>query len=716
MPAGEIVTIINNSGKVISTGKQLVNIFKDAQAAYRERKEAAKAEKAEKAQRAGIRRAQTFDVNLTRGGPYSEDFNYTHGPGKGGFIIEEIDDEKEKEYERRMIGAAPGRRRSHEDDDDGRSHVSSRLTSRSKRISHRQQALPAPQGPGSDAAPRTVVSLTESALKAHSEISAAAPSKAPSKAPSAAPGPGALVHRSRTEPVLPTTVKKKKSIDMDLAYGSIPPDLAQRHDLAPKDMAASRSIHSAGITMVDQETEVDPQVDIDPQEAQALGLMDKIEDFLQEADCVHASATNMIESLQKKPEAAAAVALSLAELSALVGKMSPAFLAFLKGGSPAVFALLASPQFLIGAGVAAGITVVMFGGWKIVKKMTGNASAAKEQPIAMKALPMASGAPQHEQRLRELEGQTQPQSEASYEEPAAVDEVQELSSIEMWRRGIEPSFVEGTAAPGDEAAEIEMMSREAERYARENFRSNKYDIEVDPSDSVSQIGWSPSKSMRSYKTYKSRSSRHQSSSRRNREDRMSEVSVDDVPERRSSRKDDGESVAGSERSHRGSKKTRDSKDRDGAESAVSDRSHRSSVSRREHREKERDRDHSRLEGIREKDEGSSVAGNDRSHRSKREREREHKSEKKGDKDDDGSVVSFRSAKSTRSHREKDRDRDDNSSSVSRSSKHISSKVTPIKEEAADEKDDKIKKPNMLKQLFKKMKDKEDRDSVVSVMI
>ncbi|KAK4175463.1 hypothetical protein QBC36DRAFT_23905 [Triangularia setosa] len=715
MPAGEIVTIINNSGKVISTGKQLVNIFKDAQAAYRERKEAVKAEKA---QRAGIRRAQTFDVNLTRGGPYSEDFNYTHGPGKGGFIIEEIDDEKEKEYERRMIGAAPGRRRSHEDDDDGRSHASSRLTTRSKRTSYRQQALPAAPSPGSAAAPRTVVSLTESALKAHSEISAAAPSKAPSKAPSAAPGPGALVHRSRTEPVLSTTVKKKKSIDMDLAYGSIPPDLAQRHDLAPKDVVVSRSINTVGITMSDQDTEVDPQVEIDPQEAQALGLMDKIEEFLQEADCVHASATNMIESLQQKPEAAAAVALSLAELSALVGKMSPAFLAFLKGGSPAVFALLASPQFLIGAGVAAGITVVMFGGWKIVKKMTsGNAAPVKEQPIAMRALPMASGAPQHQQRLQELEGQAEQQNEVSNEEPLAADEVQELSSIEMWRRGIEPSFAEGTAVAGDEAAEIEMMSREAEKYARENFRSNKYDIEVDPSDSVSQIGWSPSKSMRSYKTYKSRSSRHPSSSRRNREDRMTEVSVDDVPERRSSRKDDGESVAGSERSYRGSKKARDSRDRDGAESAASDRSHRSSASRRDHREKERDREHTRLEGINEKDEGSSVAGNERSHRSKREREREHKGEKKNDKDDDGSVASFRSARSTRNHREKERDRDDNSSSVSRSSKYISSKVTPIKEEGADDKDDKIKKPNMLKQLFKRMKDKEDRDSsVVSVMI
>lgn len=48
-----------------------------------------------------------------------EDFNYIYGLGKGGFIIEEIDDEKEKEYEWWMIGVLFGWWRLYEDDDDG---------------------------------------------------------------------------------------------------------------------------------------------------------------------------------------------------------------------------------------------------------------------------------------------------------------------------------------------------------------------------------------------------------------------------------------------------------------------------------------------------------------------------------------------------------------------------------------------------------------------
>jgi len=41
----------------------------------------------------------------------------------------------------------------------------------------------------------------------------------------------------------------------------------------------------------------------------------------------------------------------------------------MKGSSPAVFALLASPQFLIAGGVAVGVTIVAFGGFKIIKKI-----------------------------------------------------------------------------------------------------------------------------------------------------------------------------------------------------------------------------------------------------------------------------------------------------------------------------------------------------------
>lgn len=147
---------------------------------------------------------------------------------------------------------------------------------------------------------------------------------------------------------------------MNLAYGSIPPDLADRVDLDPAYQAAEK-------------------------ETKARNLVGKIEDLLVEAQCLHHTATHIIEHLQGKPEAAAAVALTLAELSALLGKMSPSFLAVIKGGSPAIFALLASPQFLIAAGLTVGVTVVMFGGWKIIKRI----KEAKEAEAAIRMAPMA---------------------------------------------------------------------------------------------------------------------------------------------------------------------------------------------------------------------------------------------------------------------------------------------------------------------------------------
>ncbi|KAL1306086.1 hypothetical protein AAFC00_004206 [Neodothiora populina] len=38
MALGQTVTVVNKSGKVVSTGKHLVNVFKEAKSAYRERK------------------------------------------------------------------------------------------------------------------------------------------------------------------------------------------------------------------------------------------------------------------------------------------------------------------------------------------------------------------------------------------------------------------------------------------------------------------------------------------------------------------------------------------------------------------------------------------------------------------------------------------------------------------------------------------------------
>ena len=203
------------------------------------------------------------------------------------------------------------------------------------------------------------------------------------------------------------------------------------------------------------------------------------------------------------------MALTLAELSALIGKMSPSFFPVLQGSSPAIFALLASPQFLIGTSVVVGVTVVIFGGWKIVKRIKEGQAAAREAPFEMKEM----GA-QKEGGEGGGEGQG-----AEYEEALVLEE--ELSTIETWRRGITPFGVD--EQEDGETADVELMSPEAERHLREKYR----DAEVDPMDSVSQVG------ARSHRSGRSHHRRRHHREHRERDKEREEV---DVPERKSSRR------------------------------------------------------------------------------------------------------------------------------------------------------------------------------------
>lgn len=182
--------------------------------------------------------------------------------------------------------------------------------------------------------------------------------------------PAYSLHRSVSDPDV-RNEKKKDKIDMNLAYGEL------HHPPSP------------GTAMKEEELEA---------------TMTKLDSLLLEAHCLQHSATAIIANLQANPEAMAAVALTLAELSNILKTMSPAILAGLKASSPAVFALLASPQFLIAGGVALGVTVVMFGGYKIVKQIQANNEAKKV--------------------------------EANRMEEAMVYDGLEMGSIESWRRGI----------------------------------------------------------------------------------------------------------------------------------------------------------------------------------------------------------------------------------------------------------------------------------------
>ncbi|KAK1978575.1 hypothetical protein LZ30DRAFT_752053 [Colletotrichum cereale] len=492
MALTQTVTIINNSGKIISTGKHLAGIFKEAKASYQEKKAAIKAD------REVLKRAQTFD---TARDPPPEVFD---------------------------------RRYSH---DDGRSVASSRRSHRSGRSqsSHRYHDRDV------ECYPRRA--LTENNLKTHSEVSSVTPSRAPP--PTAYRGPyaetamgrpamhhyttaptcsesladsatirGSMVPRTMSAPVM-AKGHKEKDIDMDLAYGNIPPDLQDRTDLDPL-----------------------------TKEKEAKTLVARVEGLLDEAKCMHHSATATIAHLQGNPDAAAAVALTLAELSTLLKQMSPAFLSVIKGGSPAVFALLASPQFLIAAGASIGLTVVMFGGWKIVKQIKdaqaqrqaviANAMAFEAQPVPQ---PIEYDYPpeQYDPYAQSREGSV------AYDEAYVLDPRldEELSSIESWRRGIAPFGEDGSA-------DMELISPEAAR-----------SIRGDP-DTRTERSF---RSQRSSKTHRSsrtertdRSERTEKSSRSHRS-----MCESEIPERKSSiarSEKDAESVASSHRSHRSSKSKR----------------------------------------------------------------------------------------------------------------------------------------------------------------
>ncbi|KAF2679677.1 hypothetical protein K458DRAFT_346275 [Lentithecium fluviatile CBS 122367] len=328
MGVGEIITVVNKSGKVVSSSKHIVNVFKEAKSAYRERKAEIKAERnaalEEKKLREGIRAVRL--------------------------------------------------------DDDVRSRASSRHSKHSKSAhrskSHRHSRPPLERGYtdsfyANDESPRRSRHRYEDDL-----------------AGDAQDGHRKELVRRNTETHLAygPESRRKPSIDMDLAYGDIPPPLpAKKYDDAELREKASK-----------------------------LTLL------LDEANCLQHSVTTMIDNLQKNPDALAAVALTLAEISSMVGKMGPGVLLTLKSSFPAVIALLASPQFMIAGGVAVGVTIVALGGFKIIKKL----QADKEE-----------------------------RAERAMEEPYMLDELEppELSRIDVWRRGIADVEAEsaGTTVDGE---------------------------------------------------------------------------------------------------------------------------------------------------------------------------------------------------------------------------------------------------------------------------
>lgn len=138
--------------------------------------------------------------------------------------------------------------------------------------------------------------------------------------------------------------------------------------------------------------------------------------LLDEAHCLQHSAAQTIASLERDPERMAAVALALAEVSALATRLAPGALGALAKAFPAALALLVSPEFLVAVGVGVGITVVALGGYTVVKKI--RRARAHRRGLAGAGAAVAAV---DDDRDGDAD---------------ALEDVAELQRVRAWRRGV----------------------------------------------------------------------------------------------------------------------------------------------------------------------------------------------------------------------------------------------------------------------------------------
>ena len=388
----QTVTIVNKSGKVVSSSKHLVNVFNEAKSAYAERKAEIKAIRREKSEyKDEERRARKRLDNLT------------------------LDDDD--------VSSRRGSRRGSED---------GRTNSRRKHTSTRERP-PVARGVSDSFYANDHPSPTRTHRRRHSHRPS--PLRHDSASTIDVEPPFNALTRRHTDlefnPTRPPRSSRRASaddIDMDLAYGELPPPLPERN--------------------YDTEVELRQK-------------MSGLQRMLDECNCLQYSVTAIIDNLQKNPDALAAVALTLAEISNLATKLAPGALATMKGSFPAIIALLASPQFAIAAGVGVGVTIIAFGGYKIVKKI----KAKKE---AEASLLLEGG------HVYGVDEPDTPENE--------VDSFREIDRIEMWRRGIadEEANSMGTSVDGEfvtpQATKTLMLEgrlTEADLKAREDVEGGK---------------------------------------------------------------------------------------------------------------------------------------------------------------------------------------------------------------------------------------------------
>jgi hypothetical protein len=350
---GNSITVINKSGRVVSNTKHLTGVWKEAKAAYQSKKAEIKANRDtefnEQHARRALKNVSLSDEHLPR--------KTASRAGSSRSVT------RSKTGGHRKRSSVQHEHDRHHGQHDHRGHPEHSSRRRAESIQHGESSSrrrPEPLQRG----------YTDSAFGGETVYSH------PDLPPAFdAPKRDHELVRRKT---MPLPRNSASSLDEHLAYGNLPPNMPP---LKPEDT-----------------------------EIELRGKMTVLEKMLEEANCLQYSATSMIEHLQKNPEALAAVGLTLAEISTLARKVGPIALGNMKTMFPAVIALLASPQFLIAGGVAVGVTVVMLGGYKIVKKV-------REKKALEAATEM--------DELREIES--------------------EISGIELWRRGIADQQAESVA-------------------------------------------------------------------------------------------------------------------------------------------------------------------------------------------------------------------------------------------------------------------------------
>ena len=349
----QTITMVDRSGKVMHTSKQLKNVLNEAKKAYLERRAEIKDKRKEKEERELQKAIKAMSI------ADDETSSSTSRPqARRNMSSHHYDDSRPRQHRRHLSGAS----------------------------SHRSSASGSPSSTRSPSqSPRAPLSQYNDDLR-NTRSMPASPTSPTSHG----------LSRSRTDLDLATIPRPPRRsystqdldhVDMDLAYGEYHPD-------------------SLGL-------QLDPKVKQKLQQQEMSSLVTKCKMLLEEADCAQHSVKAIVAHLQSNPDAMAAVALTLAEISNLATKMAPGALAGLKAGAPAVFAILAAPEFLIAVGVGVGITIVSFAGYKIIKKIRNK---GKDR-------------------------------EGSMDE--AID-VEELDRIEHWRRGI----ADVGRTDGDETASV----------------------------------------------------------------------------------------------------------------------------------------------------------------------------------------------------------------------------------------------------------------------